>query len=170
MKKKDDLPLEEMQSRLDEFRKMAKHADETLKAWAADIDRARELSRSSLARLQQQADGIAKVNANAQKALSSLQKADQAANRWVDSIRETVATMKTQEMAVKSAISTLRRASFLRGVGSIVDLFPDPRRYEEILPKETAEERLGEVWSRVGNHIRRATEVVSGEQRRKESD
>ena len=168
VKEKDDLLLEEMQSRLHSFRSMVRHAEETIKRFTADIDRAREL-RSSLARFQQQADEIAKVNANAQKVLSSWQEVDQAANRCVDSIREAVATMKAQEMAVKSSISTLRRASFLRGVGSIIDLFPDPRRYEEILPKETAEERLGEVWSRVGNHIRRATEVVSGEQQRKES-
>ena len=53
---------------------------------------------------------------------------------------------------------------------SLFDLLPNPSAYQQILSTKTVEEELGEVWSEVGDHIRRATEVVGGEQQRKEGD
>ena len=58
------------------------------------------------------------------------------------------------------AVATLdarRRQAFLRGLGCMLDSWPDPRVYLRFLPPETAEERLGAVWKRVGDHMWRAT-------------
>lgn len=63
-----------------------------------------------------------------------------------------------------ATLDALRRQAFLRGFGSMLDLWPDPSVYLKLLPPETAEERLGAVWSRVGDHIRRATGAI-GEER-----
>ena len=60
--------------------------------------------------------------------------------------RDTVATL-----------AALRHQAFLRGLGCMLGFWPDPRAYLRLLPPETAEERLGAVWKRVGDHIRRAT-------------
>ena len=52
---------------------------------------------------------------------------------------------------------TERLRAFLRGAGSIFNIFPDPRRYEDLLPKGTVEERLHGHWKQVGQYIVDAT-------------
>ena len=46
--------------------------------------------------------------------------------------------------------------AMLRGVGSILDIYPNPERFEELLPKGSAEDRLAEHWRRVGGYLRNA--------------
>ncbi len=58
---------------------------------------------------------------------------------------------------------TKRARAFLRGVGSLLDLYPDPRRYEDLIPKGTAEERLAGHWQRVGQYIAGAMQEVDDE-------
>ncbi len=60
-------------------------------------------------------------------------------------------------------ISGGRRRAFLRGVGSIIDLFPDPQRYWDIVGDETPEERIAQVWRNVGDHIRAAMREMDEE-------
>ena len=82
-------------------------------------------------------------------------------NRQIASIQEASARIKAQEKALKKSLAALRRMSFLRGVGSLVDICPDPTRYQRMVPTETVTEELAGIWTDVGDHIRRATEVVS---------
>lgn len=37
-------------------------------------------------------------------------------------------------------------------MGSLLDLYPDPRRHDDLIPKATAEERLAGHWQRVGHY------------------
>lgn len=57
----------------------------------------------------------------------------------------------------------IRLQAVLRGAGSIMDVYPDPDRYLRLVPAGTAEERLGEVWHRVGTYIYDASEKVRHE-------
>ena len=52
---------------------------------------------------------------------------------------------------------TDRLRAFFRGATSIFNIFPDPRRYEDLLPKGTVEERLHGHWKQVGQYIVNAT-------------
>ena len=160
----------EIQSRLDVFREATRRSDEMLTAIAANFHKAQEqLSRVKLASHVQQLNEIAEANASNLRALSEYQdRLGEAANQQLDSIQETVAIIKAQEKKVKKQAANLQRMSFLYGMGSIVDLWPDPSAYWQILSAKTTAEELGEAWSDVGNHIRWATEVVSGEQRQEE--
>ena len=160
----------EIQSSLDVFREATRRSDEMLTAIAANFHKAQEqLSRVKLASHVQQLNQIAEANASNLRALSEYQdQIGEAANQQLDSIQETVAIIKAQEENVKKQAANLRRMSFLYGIGSIVDLWPDPSAYWQILSAKTIAEELGEAWSEVGNHIHRATEVVSGEQQKEE--
>ena len=55
---------------------------------------------------------------------------------------------------------TERVRAFLRGAGSLLDIHPDPRRYQELLPKGTTEERLAGHWRRVGQYIAGASQKL----------
>ena len=44
-----------------------------------------------------------------------------------------------------------------------MDIYPDPDRYSRFVPAGTAEERLGEIWLRVGRYIHDAAERVRRE-------
>jgi len=57
----------------------------------------------------------------------------------------------------------------LRGVGSVIDIFPrsDFRQY---IPSSDATERMSEHWQRVGDYIRRATERFRNEQTSESSE
>ena len=46
--------------------------------------------------------------------------------------------------------------AMLRGVGSLLDIYPGPERFGELLLKGSAEDRLAEHWRRVGGHLRNA--------------
>ncbi len=137
---------------------------------AQALDRVRELSRIDLSALSANLNQLAKANARAREAMMAMESQLDAAARSLDPLREAASKISAQAEFMDKAVANLRQISFLRGVGSLVDLFPDPHRYEQILPRATAEERMGEVWSRVGNHIRQAAEVVSEEQRREAGD
>lgn len=56
-----------------------------------------------------------------------------------------------------------RMRALLRGAGSIMDIYPDPDRYARFVPAGTAEERLGEIWHRVGRYIHNAAGRVHHE-------
>ena len=56
-----------------------------------------------------------------------------------------------------------RMRALLRGAGSIMDIYPDPDRYARFVPAGTAEERLGEIWHRVGRYIHDAAGRVHRE-------
>jgi len=43
------------------------------------------------------------------------------------------------------------------GVGSVLDVSPSRTRFERFVPAGTCEERMREVWSRVGDAIQTAT-------------
>lgn len=58
---------------------------------------------------------------------------------------------------------TERARAFLRGMGSLLDIYPEPRRYEDLIPKGTAEERLAGHWQRVGQYIAGAMQEVDDE-------
>lgn len=45
-------------------------------------------------------------------------------------------------------------------MGSLWDFYPDPRRYDDLIPKGTAEERLAGHWQRVGQYIAGAMQEV----------
>ncbi len=60
-------------------------------------------------------------------------------------------------------MNDLRKKAFLRGMGSVMDIYPSEDIYERSIPKGTAEERLGQIWSRVGDRIRFGIEVVGEE-------
>lgn len=60
-------------------------------------------------------------------------------------------------------MTRLRMQAMLRGAGSIMDIYPDPDRYSRFIPTGTAEERLGEIWIRVGRYIYGAAERVHRE-------
>ena len=97
------------------------------------------------------------------EARSRLQNYIDVVNRQIASIQEESARIKAQEAALKKSLAALRRMSFLRGVGSLVDLCPDPTRYQRIIPTETVAEELAGIWTDVGDHIRRATEAANDE-------
>ncbi len=46
--------------------------------------------------------------------------------------------------------------AMLRGVGSLLNIYPGPQRYEDLLLTGSAEDRLAEHWQRVGGHLRNA--------------
>ena len=58
---------------------------------------------------------------------------------------------------------TNRMRAMLRGAGSIMDIYPDPGRYERFISTAPAEERIGDYWSRVGKRIRDAAARVHHE-------
>lgn len=58
---------------------------------------------------------------------------------------------------------TERARAFLRGVGSLLDLSPDPRHLQALLPRGTTEERLARHWQRVGQHLRSAMHEMDHE-------
>lgn len=64
---------------------------------------------------------------------------------------------------------TRQLRTMLRGAGSVLDLSPDPHAYLKLASQGTTADRLGNVWARVGKHIRAATEQVRAEQARDES-
>ena len=47
-----------------------------------------------------------------------------------------------------------QRKAFLRGMGSVMDLYPSAENYERLIPQGTAEERLSQIWGRVGDYLR----------------
>ena len=58
---------------------------------------------------------------------------------------------------------TDRMRAMLRGAGSIMDIYPDPSRYERFISPAPAGERIGDYWNRVGKRIRDASpEVLPG--------
>ena len=61
-----------------------------------------------------------------------------------------------------------RMQAMLRGAGSILDIYPDPDpdRYLRLVPARpvgSTEERLGDIWRRVGKRISDAAERVHHE-------
>lgn len=60
-------------------------------------------------------------------------------------------------------MNDLRKKAFLRGMGSVMDIYPSEDIYERSIPKGTVEDRLGQIWSRVGDHVRFGIEVVGEE-------
>lgn len=63
--------------------------------------------------------------------------------------------------------------NFLRGMGSIVEIYPTRRNYDKLIVKvrrhETDLEALRSDWERIGQDMQRAIDIVSNERRRKES-
>ncbi|MCX7112204.1 MAG: hypothetical protein NTX45_19165 [Proteobacteria bacterium] len=55
-------------------------------------------------------------------------------------------------MDAKQRETKSRTRSFLKGVGSVVDIFPSTR-FEKFIPKKTMEERMAEDWEKVGQSI-----------------
>ena len=64
---------------------------------------------------------------------------------------------------IKGVPMTDRMRAMLRGAGSIMDIHPDPRRYERFISTAPAEERIGDYWNRVGKRIRDAAARVHHE-------
>lgn len=58
---------------------------------------------------------------------------------------------------------TRRMSETLRGVGSIMDIYPAPAVYDRFIPKGTTASRLNAAWTRVGKHIRDAAKEVRNE-------
>lgn len=58
---------------------------------------------------------------------------------------------------------TDRIRAMLRGAGSIMDIYPDPGRYERFISPAPAGERIGDYWNRVGKRIRDAAARVHHE-------
>ncbi len=58
---------------------------------------------------------------------------------------------------------TKRARAFLRGVGSLLDLSPDPRQLQDLIPRGTAEERLARHWQRVGHYLSGAMHEMDDE-------
>lgn len=56
---------------------------------------------------------------------------------------------------------TDRWRAFLSGMGSILDIWPDPAEMQALLPQGTAEERLRRHWERVGEHFSAAMGSVA---------
>lgn len=54
---------------------------------------------------------------------------------------------------------------FLRGLGSVMDIWPRTN-YRRYISQETPEERMRHTWERVGQGIARAMEKVEEEQKR----
>ncbi len=59
---------------------------------------------------------------------------------------------------------TDRVRTILQGAGSLLDIFPETGRYQELVPKGTVAERLGGHWERVGQHIAAATRQFGSEE------
>lgn len=58
---------------------------------------------------------------------------------------------------------TAQIRAMLRGAGSVMDFSPAPHAYQRLIPNDTASDRLREVWTRVGGHIREATAKMRDE-------
>lgn len=58
---------------------------------------------------------------------------------------------------------TDRTRAFLRGVGSLVDIWPPPVRPEAMLPAGTADERIACYWDRTGRRLWSAMDRVDEE-------
>ena len=69
----------------------------------------------------------------------------------------------TQAVIAKGIPMTDRMRAMLRGAGSIMDIYPDPSRYERFISPAPAEERIGDYWNRVGKRIRDAATRVRHE-------
>ena len=70
----------------------------------------------------------------------------------------------THAVIVKGVLPmTDRMRAMLRGAGSILDIYPDPSRYERFISTAPAEERIGDYWNRVGKRIRDAAARVRHE-------
>ena len=64
--------------------------------------------------------------------------------------------------------SVTRQKAFLRGMGSVLEIFPDPNAYKELLSRGN---RINEYWSRVGGYIWQAMGNVRNDaDREKEGD
>jgi hypothetical protein len=55
-------------------------------------------------------------------------------------------------MAAKQSVRKSLSRSFIRGVGSVIDIFP-PTRFDKFIPNKTMEERMAEDWEKVGRSI-----------------
>ena len=65
---------------------------------------------------------------------------------------------------------TKRARAFLRGVGSLLDLSPDPRQLQDLVPRGTTEERLARHWQRVGQYLSGAMHEMDDEIAKQKAD
>ena len=65
---------------------------------------------------------------------------------------------------------TERARAFLRGVGSLLDLSPDPRHLQDLVPRGTTEERLAQHWQRVGQYLSNAMQEMDDEFAKQKAD
>lgn len=62
-------------------------------------------------------------------------------------------------------VMTQSMKKFLAGMGSIMDVYPNTR-YDQYIPKQSAEERMRSHWENTGNHIRKAIGDFEHEQKK----
>ena len=60
--------------------------------------------------------------------------------------------------------------NILDGIGSILNIMPTSKSsdYSRFVPKDTDEARMSAIWQQVGNDLKTAMELYSGEQKTKE--
>lgn len=62
---------------------------------------------------------------------------------------------------------TKKMKYILDGIGSIVDIYPDPNKYINLVPRRSADQRIRQAWESTGKQIKDAAGQFSDEQKQK---
>lgn len=60
---------------------------------------------------------------------------------------------------------TMKR--ILDGIGSVMDICPDPNGYNHLVPRRSADQRMRQAWESTGQQIKDAAGQFSDEQKQK---
>ena len=64
-------------------------------------------------------------------------------------------------------IMTKKLKHLLEGIGSVFDIYPDPNKLIQLVPKKSQNERMKQAWESTGKQIKDAAGQFSDEQKQK---